>query len=59
MNHSFKPVFCFGPFRYDSGEQLLFRENETVPLAPKVEETLRVLVERHERDSPMKFRRSL
>lgn len=47
MNHSFKPVYCFGPFRYDSGQRLLFRENETVPLAPKVGETLRVLVERH------------
>ena len=47
MDRSFKPVYCFGPFRYDSGQRLLFRDNETVPLAPKVVETLRVLVERH------------
>ena len=47
MDPSCKPVYCFGPFRYDSGQRLLFRENETVPLAPKVAETLRVLVERH------------
>jgi DNA-binding winged helix-turn-helix (wHTH) protein/TolB-like protein len=47
MNQSAKPVFRFGPFRYDSGQRLLFREDETVPLAPKVGETLRVLLERH------------
>jgi DNA-binding winged helix-turn-helix (wHTH) protein/TolB-like protein len=47
MNCPRKPVYCFGPFRYDSEQRLLFRENETVPLAPKVAETLRVLVERH------------
>jgi DNA-binding winged helix-turn-helix (wHTH) protein/TolB-like protein len=38
---------CFGPFRYDWEQRLLFREGETVPLAPKVGETLRVLLERH------------
>jgi DNA-binding winged helix-turn-helix (wHTH) protein/TolB-like protein len=47
MNYSRKPVYSFGPFRYDFEQRLLFRENETVPLAPKVAETLRVLVERH------------
>jgi DNA-binding winged helix-turn-helix (wHTH) protein/TolB-like protein len=47
MNYPRKPVYCFGPFRYDSEQRLLFRGNETVPLAPKVGETLRVLVERH------------
>jgi DNA-binding winged helix-turn-helix (wHTH) protein/TolB-like protein len=47
MNQTAKPVYCFGPFRYDSGQRLLFREDETVPLAPKVGETLRVLLERH------------
>lgn len=46
MNQSAKPVYRFGPFRYDSGQRLLFRGSETVPLAPKVEETLRVLLER-------------
>jgi len=47
MNQPAKPVYRFGPFRYDCGQRLLFREDETVPLAPKVAETLRVLLERH------------
>ena len=47
MNQPAKPVYRFGPFRHDSGQRLLFREDETVPLAPKVAETLRVLLERH------------
>jgi DNA-binding winged helix-turn-helix (wHTH) protein/TolB-like protein len=42
-----KRAACFGPFRYDWEQRLLFREGETVPLAPKVAETLRVLLERH------------
>jgi len=46
MKESAKPVYRFGPFRYDSGQKLLFREDEMVPLAPKVGETLRVLLER-------------
>jgi DNA-binding winged helix-turn-helix (wHTH) protein/TolB-like protein len=40
-------VSCFGPFRYDWEQRLLFRGGETVPLAPKVGETLHVLLERH------------
>ena len=47
MNSSEKQASCFGPFRYDWEQRLLFREGETVPLAPKVAETLRVLLERH------------
>ena len=39
--------YCFGPFRYDWEQRLLFREGETVLLAHKVGETLRVLLERH------------
>jgi DNA-binding winged helix-turn-helix (wHTH) protein/TolB-like protein len=46
MNQTAKPVYRFGPFRYDAGQRLLFRDEETVPLAPKVTETLRVLLER-------------
>ena len=45
MNQPDKPVYYFGPFRYDSGQRLLFRDDETVPLAPKVAETLRVFLE--------------
>ena len=47
INSSEKRATCFGPFRYDWEQRLLFREGETVPLAPKVAETLRVLLERH------------
>jgi DNA-binding winged helix-turn-helix (wHTH) protein/TolB-like protein len=47
INSSEKRASCFGPFRYDWEQRLLFREGETVPLAPKVGETLRVLLERH------------
>ena len=49
MNQSAQPVYCFGPFHYDSAQRLLFREDEMVPLAPKLSETLRVLLERHGR----------
>jgi DNA-binding winged helix-turn-helix (wHTH) protein/TolB-like protein len=47
MKTSDKRATCFGPFRYDWEQRLLFREGETVPLAPKVAETLRVLLERY------------
>jgi len=40
-------VYRFGPFRYDSGQRLLFREGELVPLVPKAVDTLHVLLERH------------
>jgi len=42
-----RPEYRFGPFRYDCGQRLLFRGSDTVPLAPKVGETLRVLLEHH------------
>src|SRR5213078_1571642 len=35
----------FGPFRLDAEQRLLFRDGRPVPLAPKVAETLLVLVE--------------
>jgi DNA-binding winged helix-turn-helix (wHTH) protein/TolB-like protein len=47
INASEKRASCFGPFRYDWEQRLLFRDGEMVPLAPKVVETLRVLLERH------------
>jgi DNA-binding winged helix-turn-helix (wHTH) protein/TolB-like protein len=47
INSNGRRASCFGPFRYDWEQRLLFREGETVPLAPKVGETLRVLLERH------------
>jgi len=47
MSQTDKPLYRFGPFRYDSGQRLLFRDEAVVPLAPKVAETLRVLLEHH------------
>ena len=35
MNSSEKQASCFGPFRYDSGQRLLFRENRRCRLLPK------------------------
>ena len=40
-NHGFE----FGPYRLDSGERLLLRGDEVVPLTPKAFEMLLVLVE--------------
>jgi DNA-binding winged helix-turn-helix (wHTH) protein/TolB-like protein len=40
------PIYDFGPFRYDAGQRLLFREGELVPLMPKAIDTLHALVER-------------
>jgi len=40
------PVYVFGPFRYDAGQRLLFREGQLVAVAPKALETLQVLLER-------------
>lgn len=37
--------FEFGPFRLDLAERLLLREGKAVPLAPKMIETLMILVE--------------
>jgi DNA-binding winged helix-turn-helix (wHTH) protein/TolB-like protein len=39
-------VYEFGQFRYDSAQRLLFRGKATVPLLPKVADTLHVLIER-------------
>lgn len=49
MNQSAKPLYRFGPFLYDSGQRLLFREDKMVPLEPKVATTLHVLLENHGR----------
>ena len=39
------PSFEFGPFRLDLVERILVRDGKAVPLAPKVFETLVILVE--------------
>lgn len=38
-------IYEFGPFRVDGSARLVFREGQTVPLPPKVVETLLILVE--------------
>jgi len=38
-------IYEFGPFRIDSGERLLRRDSELIPLPPKVAGTLLVLIE--------------
>jgi serine/threonine-protein kinase len=42
-------MLCFGPFRLDVAQRLLFREEEEIVLTPKVFDTLLVLVEHHGR----------
>jgi TolB-like protein/DNA-binding winged helix-turn-helix (wHTH) protein/Flp pilus assembly protein TadD len=48
MNES-QPTHQFGPFTLDSHKRLLWRDSEPVPLAPKVLDTLLVLVEHRDR----------
>ena len=43
------PFYEFGPFAVDAGKRLLLRNGDPVPLAPKVLETLLVLIENRER----------
>src|SRR5215510_14560921 len=45
MNVLARPSFEFGPYRLDLLERILLRNGEAVPLAPKVFETLVLLVE--------------
>ena len=45
VNAEAHPSFDFGPFRLDLSERLLLRNGKVVPLAPKVFETLAILVE--------------
>jgi DNA-binding winged helix-turn-helix (wHTH) protein len=49
MSEPQKPAFEFGPFSLDVGKRLLLRNGAAVPLAPKVLETLRALVENRDR----------
>ena len=46
MKESTCPAFEFGPFRLDLSERILLCDDKAVPLAPKVFETLVVLVEK-------------
>jgi TolB-like protein len=42
-------IHRFGPFRYDTEQRLLFRDDGMVPLVPKAIDTLHVLLERRGR----------
>ena len=42
-------IHHFGPFRYDTEQRLLFRDDGMVPLVPKAIDTLHVLLERRGR----------
>lgn len=42
---SAKPIYEFGPFRVDLERYLLFRDEKSIPLSPKVFETLIFLIE--------------
>ena len=45
MNGETRHFYAFGPFRLDPEERLLLRDGRPVPLAPKVTETLFLLVQ--------------
>jgi DNA-binding winged helix-turn-helix (wHTH) protein/TolB-like protein/Tfp pilus assembly protein PilF len=45
MGSQIGPLYAFGPFRVDPVERVLWQNGRVVPLAPKVFETLLVLVE--------------
>src|SRR5215831_13628380 len=49
MSQVSRPTYEFGEFRLDAGERLLRRKDETLPLTPKVFDTLLLLVEDHGR----------
>jgi TolB-like protein/DNA-binding winged helix-turn-helix (wHTH) protein/tetratricopeptide (TPR) repeat protein len=58
MSGQARVIYQFGPYRLDSAQHLLFRDDEVISLAPKAAETLVVLVENHgrlvEKDELMK-----
>src|SRR5262245_48076243 len=58
MTKDIRPSYSFGSFRLDTTDRLLWRDNEVVPLPPKVFDTLLVLVENNghvvEKDQLMK-----
>ena len=49
MSEQLRASYEFGPFFLDAGKRRLLRNGEPVPLAPKVLETLLVLIENRDR----------
>src|SRR4029453_572473 len=45
MSQQAADLYEFGPFRIDTRNRLLFRDNQPIPLKPKVVDTLLLLVE--------------
>jgi DNA-binding winged helix-turn-helix (wHTH) protein/Tol biopolymer transport system component len=45
MSQQNKRIFAFGSFCFDPHERLLLRDNQPIPLTPKVADTLQVLLE--------------
>ena len=45
MNQDPSPFYEFGPFRLDAAKNLLVRGGDSIPLSPKVFETLLLLVQ--------------
>lgn len=45
MSGQTKHFYAFGPFRLDSEKRVLVRDGARVPLAPKLAETLLLLVD--------------
>jgi TolB-like protein/DNA-binding winged helix-turn-helix (wHTH) protein/Tfp pilus assembly protein PilF len=52
MVHNRKDLYEFGPFRLDTAQRLLLRDNQPIPLQPKAFDTLFVLVHNSERLVP-------
>ena len=46
MSQPPKTVYLLGPYRYDSAQRLLFRNDQLIPLVPKAIDTLHALLER-------------
>jgi eukaryotic-like serine/threonine-protein kinase len=44
--HKTRQLYAFGPFRVDADKELLLRDNQAVPLAPKAFQVLLVLIRR-------------
>src|SRR5947209_7089930 len=47
--HDVREIYEFGPFRVDPNREILYRDNQAVPLTPKTFQILLVLV-RHGQD---------
>ena len=49
MSKEIRRLYEFGPYRVDPDERLLLKDQQPIPLPPKVFETLLILIQRSER----------